>query len=208
MNIESGGTLMTQAEIDRLTNEMMREWFPAPDERKAAAVKALRGQFEAAARPVVGPLLMGMGDAGKYLGVSRSTLWRIIQAGKLEKVELFSGSFRVRREDLVALAAGECGTGEQTSRRGRPRGGGGKSGVGYQESVESGAVLAAKQCKGTQGSGRTEDPRFQQLKALADEGDENAAADLFREFGFEHGAALRQAQGDHDADAAGQRGAE
>jgi hypothetical protein len=27
-------------------------------------------------------------------------------------------------------------------------------------------------------------PRFQQLRALADEGDENAMADLFKEFGY------------------------
>lgn len=31
------------------------------------------------------------------------------------------------------------------------------------------------------------DERFQQLLALADEGDESARADLFREFGYEYG---------------------
>jgi hypothetical protein len=35
---------------------------------------------------------------------------------------------------------------------------------------------------------RANDPRFQQLKALADEGNEEAAADLFKEFGFHHEA--------------------
>ncbi len=31
------------------------------------------------------------------------------------------------------------------------------------------------------------DERFQQLLALADEGDESARADLFREYGYEYG---------------------
>ena len=54
--------------------------------------------------PLRPPLLLGMGEAAKYLGVSRPTLWRMIQAGTLEKVELFPGSHRVRRLDLEDLA--------------------------------------------------------------------------------------------------------
>jgi excisionase family DNA binding protein len=47
---------------------------------------------------------MGMGAGAKYLGVSRATLWRMIRIGKLKKVEVLPGSFRVRRSDLESLA--------------------------------------------------------------------------------------------------------
>ena len=43
---------------------------------------------------------MGMGEAATFLGVSRTTLWRMIQVGRIEKVEILPGSHRVRREDL------------------------------------------------------------------------------------------------------------
>lgn len=36
------------------------------------------------------------------------------------------------------------------------------------------------------------DERFQQLLALADEGDESARADLFREYGYEYGHGISE----------------
>ena len=53
-----------------------------------------------------GPLLLGMSASAKFLGVSRATLWRMIKAGLLQKVEVLPGSFRLRRADLEAVAAG------------------------------------------------------------------------------------------------------
>ena len=54
-------------------------------------------------------LLMKMGPAAKYLGVSRVTLWRMIRDGRLKQVELMPGSFRICRQDLEKLAAsGVC----------------------------------------------------------------------------------------------------
>lgn len=50
-------------------------------------------------------LLMGMGAAAGFLGVSRTTLWRMIRGGQIAKVEVLPGSFRVRRADLEAIAA-------------------------------------------------------------------------------------------------------
>ncbi len=55
----------------------------------------------------VGPLLMGMSASAKLLGVSRATLWRMIKGGLLQKVEVLPGSFRLRRADLEAIAAGQ-----------------------------------------------------------------------------------------------------
>jgi predicted DNA-binding transcriptional regulator AlpA len=54
-----------------------------------------------------GPLLLGMSASAKLLGVSRATLWRMTNLGLLQKVEILPGSFRLRRADLEAIAAGQ-----------------------------------------------------------------------------------------------------
>lgn len=54
----------------------------------------------------IGPLLLGMGEAAKLLGVSRATLWRMLQSGKFQKVEILPGSYRLRRADLEAFVNG------------------------------------------------------------------------------------------------------
>jgi excisionase family DNA binding protein len=52
-----------------------------------------------------GSLLLNMGAGAKHLGVSRTTLWRMIRAGQIQKVEVLPGSYRVRRDELEAIAA-------------------------------------------------------------------------------------------------------
>lgn len=184
MNNESGGTQMTQREVENVTNEILRALVSAPDERKAAALKALRGEItETPARIVNGPLLMGMGQAADFLGVSRATLWRILQAGKIKKVELFPGSYRVRKEDLVALTDGAFGFSEKVSHRGRPKK------IRCQSSVVSRLRDDATPGQGGQlEDARTKDPRFEVYREKADRGDENAVGDLFREFQYDHAA--------------------
>ncbi len=44
-----------------------------------------------------------MGEATDLLGVSRATLWRMLEAGSLEKVELYAGSYRLRVSDILEL---------------------------------------------------------------------------------------------------------
>lgn len=83
--------------------ELMSAALGAPEDRKAQALKVLKGEAPATQRPSTGPLLIGMTKAAEYLGVSRPTLWRQVKAGRFEKVELFSGgSYRLRRADLEA----------------------------------------------------------------------------------------------------------
>jgi excisionase family DNA binding protein len=48
-----------------------------------------------------------MAASAKMLGVSRPTLWRMIRAGKLKKVEVLPGSHRLRRADLEAFVAND-----------------------------------------------------------------------------------------------------
>ena len=160
---------MTQTEIDNVTRQMMQEWFSASEERKVAALNALRGETEPARKPADGPLLLGMGEAARLLGCSRATFWRILQAGTIKKVELFHGSFRVRRADLEGLAEG-------------------KFGVVTANGKDANSAVSSRLQKMLVAGARRRDPRFKELMALADGGDDGAAADLFKEFGFEYGA--------------------
>ena len=70
----------------------------------AAIDRILDPKPEPPRRELRAPVLVNMKTAAAFLGVSRPTLWRMIKLGKLEKVELFRDSYRVRREDLEALA--------------------------------------------------------------------------------------------------------
>ena len=79
----------------------------APPERLAAVDQALLGQSEPPPPASKLPLLLTMEAAAALLGVSRCTLYRLRMAGKLPQVELLPGSFRVRRADVEALAAGK-----------------------------------------------------------------------------------------------------
>jgi excisionase family DNA binding protein len=87
----------------------------ADSDQLAAIDGILDGKPEPLRRELRGPVLVNMGTAAAFLGVSRATLWRMIKAGRLERVEVFQNSFRVRREDLEALA-GYDETGRVASR--------------------------------------------------------------------------------------------
>lgn len=104
-----------------MTIAVIRAALYASDEKKDEALRVFRGEIQEAPKQLIGPLLLGMGAAARLLGVSRATLWRILQSGKIKKVELFPGSFRVNRADLEALAAGKFGLSPNPSKRGRPK---------------------------------------------------------------------------------------
>ena len=82
-------------------------FLQAAPEIQAEIDRILEGQASAKVAASTGPLLLGMTPAAKFLGVSRATLWRMIKAGRIGKVEVLPGSFRVRRADLEALVAGQ-----------------------------------------------------------------------------------------------------
>ncbi len=91
--------------------DLMRAALLADEARKAGALRVLRAEAVAVdpaelarrRRPAFGPMLMNMGQAASFLGVSRPTLWRMIDDGRLPKLELRHNSFRIRREDLEAI---------------------------------------------------------------------------------------------------------
>ena len=89
-------------------NERLLKFLQATPEQQAAIDRILEGRMEAARPAPTGPLLLGMGASAKLLGVSRPTLWRMIKAGRLTKVEVLPGSFRMRRADIEAFAAAKA----------------------------------------------------------------------------------------------------
>jgi len=91
--------------------DLMSAALTAPEARRAEALRVLRGEVAAAPSPrSEGPLLLAMGKAAQYMGVSRPTMWRMIRDGRLEKIEVLAGSFRMRRADLDRYVE-EYGTG-------------------------------------------------------------------------------------------------
>ena len=81
-------------------NERMLQFLQATPEQIVAIDRILAGKADPPPRPLEVPLLLGMGQAAALIGVSRPTLWRMIQAGRLPKFEVFRGSFRIRRVDV------------------------------------------------------------------------------------------------------------
>ena len=90
-----------------INEQIILSVFTADDQAKVRALEILQGKEVKQA--LSGPLLLGMGEAADLLGVSRATLWRIIRAGALEKVEIYSGSFRLRMSDIYELVANKRG---------------------------------------------------------------------------------------------------
>ena len=93
-------------------NERLLRFLGATPEQQVAIDRILSGQLSLdalalrAAEAAKGPLLLRVKDAAALLGVHRTTMWRLVQAGRLETVELL-GSLRVRRADIEALANGK-----------------------------------------------------------------------------------------------------
>lgn len=105
------------------TDERLKKLLDASPEQLGAIDGILERRVTETFSPTQGPLLLGMSASAKFLGVSRATLWRMIKAGLLQKVEMLPGSFRLRRTDLESVAAGRrtCRTEETPVFRNAPR---------------------------------------------------------------------------------------
>ena len=82
----------------------------ASAEQALAIDQILEGRNEKPPEPPRGPLLLRVKDAAALLGVHRTTIWRLVKAGRLEGVELL-GSLRVRRTEVEEIALGRSGSG-------------------------------------------------------------------------------------------------
>ena len=89
------------------TEERLKRLFAASPEQMQAIDGILESSVQQKPAVMSGPLLMGMTASAKLLGISRATLWRMIKAGVLQKIEVLPGSFRLRRADLEAIVGGQ-----------------------------------------------------------------------------------------------------
>jgi len=96
--------------VNKNHNERLIKFLNASPDQQEAIDRIIEGKQEqelTTTPRAAGPLLLGMTDAAKWLGVSRTTLWRMLQDGRFQKVEVLPGSYRLRRSDLEAFANGK-----------------------------------------------------------------------------------------------------
>jgi excisionase family DNA binding protein len=87
-------------------NERLIRILQATPEQQALIDKILEGKAAVPLPMAAGPLLLPMGKAADLLGVSRPTLWRMLNAGRLTRVEVLPKTYRVRRSEIEALVNG------------------------------------------------------------------------------------------------------
>ena len=90
------------------SNDRILRFLQASPQQQEAIDRILAGQPDSASDGPMGPLLLGMGEAADFLGVSRTTLWRLVRSSRLPRVEVLPGFFQVRRTDLLKLAQGNA----------------------------------------------------------------------------------------------------
>ena len=86
------------------SNDRIMRVLQATPEQLAAIDRVLEGRGVSGKAELSGPLLIRIRTAAIMLDAHRATVWRMAKAGKLKVVEILPGSFRVRREDVEALA--------------------------------------------------------------------------------------------------------
>jgi excisionase family DNA binding protein len=87
--------------MNDITGELIQALTKASTRRKTLALEVLRGQHDL--KEPSRPLLYSMSQAARVLGVSRTTLWRLVQGGRLPKVQLRDNTYRIRSADLYRL---------------------------------------------------------------------------------------------------------
>ena len=91
-----------------ISPKLLQALLGATEQQRAAALRLLQGKATSAST-VSGDkaaFFLSMTDAATYAGVSRTTLYNLIQMGRLKPVELLPGFRRIRRSDIEALAGG------------------------------------------------------------------------------------------------------
>ena len=85
------------------SNDRMMKILLASPEQLEGIDRILNGEPPPQTRMLNAPALLGTSAAAAALGVSRGTLWRMVHGGTLKRVEIFKGSFRIRRSDIEDL---------------------------------------------------------------------------------------------------------
>jgi excisionase family DNA binding protein len=97
--------MLGENDMGQIPSKILQGLLQADPERMELVAQVLEGNWSPkAVSSTSEPLLLQMKNAAKLLGTSRTTLWRLIRSGRLGKVEILPGSFRVRRSDIEKLA--------------------------------------------------------------------------------------------------------
>ncbi len=91
------------------SNERLIKFLQATPEIQEQIDRILDGKVLAKVEPTTGPLLYNLSQAARILNLSRTSLWRAISAGHIEKVEVLPGIFRIRSADILAVVNGKKG---------------------------------------------------------------------------------------------------
>jgi len=90
------------------SSERLMKILQASPAQLAVIDRVLDGITEPPRPERKGPFLLKMGDAAALLGVSRPTLWRMLNAGRLARVEILPSTYRVRREEIEEIVFGKA----------------------------------------------------------------------------------------------------
>lgn len=96
-----GGSVIAKPSLEQL----LRALLLADNDKRNLAYRVLQGRMPQPSIRPAAPLLMSMSAASKYLGVSRSTMFRLLQEGRIRRVELSPGFALIRRADIEQIAA-------------------------------------------------------------------------------------------------------
>ena len=87
------------------TDQRMLKLLQATPDQLEGVDRILNGEPPPKSRVLDGPALLGSSAAARLLGVTRGTLWRMVHAGTIHKVQLYRGSYRLLRAELEDLIA-------------------------------------------------------------------------------------------------------
>jgi excisionase family DNA binding protein len=87
-------------------NQLLVRVLQAAPEQLAAIERLLDGKAEPTQSGTVGPVWIRIRTAAVMLDAHRATVWRMVNSGRLTVKEILPGSFRVRRDEVEALAFG------------------------------------------------------------------------------------------------------
>lgn len=80
----------------------------ASPEMLAKIDRILDGMEPTVVLKIEGPPLLSLTSAAHVLGISRQTVYRLLKNGRLPRIEIRPGVYRIRRVDLEALLAGKA----------------------------------------------------------------------------------------------------
>lgn len=87
--------------------EILRNISEATPKQLESISAVLRGESSNQELALDKPALLTKGQASKILGISRTTLWRMLKQGKISGVEVVPGMVRIPLAEVQAILQGQ-----------------------------------------------------------------------------------------------------